>query len=715
MVSSKINPKVNYDENKNIDNEDIGYETSIYILDVKDMDIAVVLGKPKYRYSDKNLVYYPIYVVADNTIKSQIGVYESEMTKALNLLDADGDIDIDRLDEPLIYSFVTKKYLQKSNTNPKIYLDEDDRKSVTPKAEEEKMGELEIVEKESDEIKVIKEARAEVEAEEDDDDDADVMKLKVKASKVSAEKRDADKTLEKGVFEIDTKHKMPELLKEETEEDANKLKIGYKESSRNLWIEKFMKNDQYGIIDNEGRGDCFFAVIRDAFEHIGHNTTVQKLRALLATHVTVDIFEELRRLYMDFEAQIDNLTADLKSMKKTNDVYARRIKKITGKEEKETIVEEAKKLKAAYSEKAEELKDTKKLQENYIGYMKNIDTFEKYREYIKTSSYWADAWAISTLEALLNIKVIIFSEEAYKTKANDNVLNCGEISTIIQQKSHAKDFNPSYYIMTTYSGSHYRLVTYKNKHILTFQEIPYDVKILIVNKCLERNSGIYHLIPDFRNFKSQLGLDPDEGKPSGDEEEIYDGGIYTNTAIFLFYPKSMSSAKPGKGSGESIVAERQIEFTPLSKIPDWRRKLDDDWAESPFMVDGHRWASVQHYLQGAQFKKGFPDFYKSFSMDTPSDLSRDIDLAKYVGNISKTKYKDMRPNGVKVDIDYDLGRSIEERKVALLAKFSQNEDLKQMLLATKDAHLKQLIRRHPAHSDRPLMTLRMELANAEAN
>jgi hypothetical protein len=58
-----------------------------------------------------------------------------------------------------------------------------------------------------------------------------------------------------------------------------------------------MKNKGYAIKRNEGGGDCFFAVIRDAFQEIGWETTVQKLRAILAQEATYALFENYSAIY----------------------------------------------------------------------------------------------------------------------------------------------------------------------------------------------------------------------------------------------------------------------------------------------------------------------------------------------------------------------------------------------------------------------------------
>ena len=700
MVYSKLNPEINYPENKILHPEDIGYQTSMYIIDIHEIPSTIVLGKPKYTYSAKSVVYFPVYVVANDKIKSQIGIFETKLSDTLNIYDEEGDIDIDTFDDLLLYSFVTKKYIQKSNTQPDEYLKKSDAEFERERNEKEK--------------NLDKEKEKEEEAEKQlQEDELDVLQLKVSKMKLSEEKEKVDRILEDGVFTIDPHFKQPEMLEEETEEIADRLKREYKESARNEWIEKFMKNSHYGIQDNEGNGDCLFAVIRDAYEHIGYKTTVAKLRAILASHLTESVYDENRKLYLDFENNVLTVTKEIKEIKHTNTLYAQRMKKTTTtKEERDKIIEEAKQLEELYKKKNKELKEIKALQENYVGFMKDIDSIDKYRKYILTSQFWVDAWAISTLEHVLEMKLCILSEEAYKNKAYDNVLNCGEVHRDIQQK---KNFEPKFYIMTSYDGSHYKLITYKRKHIFTFRELPYDIKILCVNKCLERNAGVFYMIPDFRNFKTRIGLDADEGNPEvGEEDEDaldmdLDSDLYNKSAVFVFHSKALNSAKPGKGANEKIEDNRRNEFAVLTKMKDWRRKIDDSWTEAPFLIERHRWASVDHYLQASKFKKGYPDFFVQFSLDHPSDLSKDVELAKGVANLGNKKYSNMRPENIKMDVDYALGRDLEERETALYAKFAQNQDLKEILLATKDALLKQYLRRKPAAADMLLMKTRRRI------
>jgi hypothetical protein len=115
-------------------------------------------------------------------------------------------------------------------------------------------------------------------------------------------------------------------------------------------------------------------------------------------------------------------------------------------------------------------------------------------------------------------------------------------------------------------------------------------------------------------------------------------------------------------------------------------------------------------MQYAKYKKGFPDFAEMFSLDSGSEFSKDPAIARKAGMGEKIKNKILRPSHVKADPDFDLGRSEEERKRALRAKFSQNEDVKQILLATRRAQLTHYTSGEPAKTDIAMMRVRQELS-----
>jgi predicted NAD-dependent protein-ADP-ribosyltransferase YbiA (DUF1768 family) len=267
--------------------------------------------------------------------------------------------------------------------------------------------------------------------------------------------------------------------------------------------------------------------------------------------------------------------------------------------------------------------------------------------------------------------------------------------------------------MTSYSDDHYRLITYKNKGIFTFIELPYDVKMMVLNKCLEKNAGVYYLIQDFRNLKTKYGIEADEGAPVDYSDCDGAGDSYNPATIFVFYNKSAKTPKPGMGDGEQIPAGMKPSFLTLSKIDEWRKKLDDEWMGAPIYVDNHRWASAKHYLTGAKYKKGQPDVYLQYSLDSDSDLSKDMKIL--------TAYKPLlpgefgkKPVPVRVDADYELGRGETERETVLRAKFADNVDMRNLLILTYPALLAFKSKRgEPAIPDQLLMCLRKKLQTAD--
>ena len=686
MVKSEIEEVIIYQETKVIDNEDKGHSSSIYSIEIEGKEVEIAIGKEKYTYSDKNIISFPIYLILNNEIKERIGIYEIESNELITALDEDGDIDLNK-GNILFFSYITQKYLinLKEENNLNIEIEEIDNSGVIEKQKEENEEE-------------------ENEEEEEEDDVTKVSNIKNKLVEVKE-----DKELENGIFIENEKIKKKPLLKEEFEKDSKENKEKYEERPNMIWINKFLKNSNYGIIDNDGSGDCFFMSIRDAFELDGRSTTIKKLRAVLSKKATDELYMQYKSIYQSLIAEVNTKERNMKDLRKTGKLLKSEHEKTTIKVEGEKILKNAKENLSTYQQEELEKKEVEDLLEEFI-FMKNVDSYEKFREVLKTSEFWADTWAITTLEEVLKIKVIILSEESYYAGDLDSVMLCGQLN----DEKDLINSTPENYVMVSYTGSHYKLITYKDKGLLKFTEIPYDIKMLIINKCMEKNSGPYYLLKDFRELKMNLGLSSDEGKR--DDNEYIDYELFDNNTVFMYYNKSDPKPKAGKGSGESIKEGRETEFNKLNKdssLKDWRRKLDDSWKAS-FELDGKKWATVDHYYYGSQFKKGFPDFYNKFSLDSNSDLSLDVKKAKAAAS-TKGKYekKLLRPTEVKHDSDFfELGpeqRSKKERKDALNSKFSQNQDMKKVLLETKDAKLVKFIRSNPPEIDIELMEVRKAL------
>jgi len=697
MVKSKLEPEnINYSESKEIDDEDIDYSAPLYDYKLYDYNIEIGLGKQKYTYSKYGVVYFPIYLIINDDIDSKIGVYEVNEKDIIHMLDDEEDI---KFKKKGIIFFVSKDYIKN-----KLFEENALQTDLEKQKEEENKGE----DRELKENKKLEENNEENKELEEDD----VANLSIPLEKLSKTKEVSDETLKDGIFTENKTVTIPPLLEEETKEQSDELKKRYQQSSRNNWLENFRKNNNYKIIDNEGGGDCFFAVLRDAFHQIGKDTTVEKLRVLLSKEASEEVFTNSRMYYTSALAEVQENDKEMKQIKKTIDQIKRRIEKVKEKQDQLELLNNTKELLARHNR----LKTEKKLSNDMVqefSYMEGVDTIEKFRELIMTSKYWADTWAISTLEKLLNIKVIVLSKQSYDSGDLDSTMVCGQLND--KELEEKGEFQPDFYIMTSYTGNHYTLVSYKEKRIFKFVEIPYDIKIMIITKCLEKNAGPYYLIKDFKNLKRKLGLDENEGKPEKNDDDYLNSDLYDDETVLMFYNKSNTHPKAGKGSGEQT--NDLMKFNNLNSIKDWRRKLDDEW-QIPITIDTNRWNSVQHYFMGSQFKKGFPDYYLKYSIDSNSEISNDIKKATDEYNkVIKTKKSILKEGTIIPDPDFFMIRENPtnevERMKAITSKFTQNLELKQILIETKDAKLVKFHRGKDPEPDILLMKLRNSLKGVQ--
>jgi len=625
MIISNLDTTIQYPETNTLDVDDLEFEAQLYQTHVLDRPMVIALGRPKYNYIDQqdssknNVIYYPVYSIVRDKVYAQIGLYEIEMERQYEMLDQDGDMDVDKMNPLRLYSFVTPDYLN----------------TITP-------------------------------------------------------------NLDTSTVEDRPESFIPMSLQDEMEQSLKETKA-YKKTSAKNWIERFMHNNNYSIIENEGGGECLFASIRDGLNTIGTMVTVKEMRDILAKECTEEVFQNYLFLYRTIQSNLHSTIKEIKQYAKEYKEITRRIKATKDREVLLSLTKQAEGLKSSHTTAKQAYANEMEMSKEY-QFMMGVDSLDAFISKIKTCDFWGDTWAISTLERALNIKFILFSSDQYTSKDMDNVILCGQLNDPILQEAGV--FNPKHYILLEYSGSHYRVITYKNRGALSFKELSYDIKHKIMEKCMERLAGPFYIIPEFKEFMNTMK----KRLPSPDTSIM-------DNAVFQFYHKSADKPAPGKGVGEKIDNEASLDFVELKNIPHWRRKLDNTWI-SPFELDDHRWNSIEHYYQASKFKENNPHFYLKFALDANpnEDTSKDPFLAKEAGSkLGKHKGERLRPTELKIDPNFYSGRHTVILKKALSAKFNQNPELKQTLLATKSALLNQFVKASEPKPYEELMEIRKEL------
>lgn len=434
MVKSVLNPSITYAEDKGISADDLDKEGQLYEYDIESgITVHLAVGNYCYDYTaDKNIIYFPIYLVKDGEkIVSQIGVFEMMSVDLPNVLDAESDVDLNSLNDPLLYSFATPEFL--SN------------------------------------YAVVKEPKAKKKS---SDDDEYVIPLQ----------QDVDEQL------LD----VPLSVFEEDEEPEPMFSV----DESTTWIQKLMRSSKYGIVDNEGGGECLFACLRDAYSGVGRVLSVAKLREIVSLEATDELFMNYKTLYDSLNKEVADLTAtkdkikeDAKAMSETGKAEKDRIKK-------RAIVGEITKIKEYLKDVVDKLAIAKENAAEF-KFMKGISDLSTFKKKIKTCSFWGDVWAIHTLERILKIKTVILSSENYNKDDLENVLLCGQLEDNIQK------FEPEYYVILDHTGSHYRLITYSGKTIFKYDDLPRSIKHKIVDTCLVKNAGYYSIIPEFKKLKEE--------------------------------------------------------------------------------------------------------------------------------------------------------------------------------------------------------------------
>jgi predicted NAD-dependent protein-ADP-ribosyltransferase YbiA (DUF1768 family) len=649
MITSNIDSKVEYAITNNIDKSDINHEAFVYNAKIYNKHIKFVLGTPRFDFLSNNIMYFNIYLANNGSVISKIGIYETTNTDYASLLDANGDVDLNKMSEPIIFSFAKPLIMNnyelidkfETMSNASDFNSTDDGSNIS-----------------------------DVESISGDDDDED----------------DASKKSQKLVSASYDLMEVNSQTKEESDYEINK----YEEDPSHKWINKYLRSNKYEILDNEGGGDCFFAVLRDALKSVKIETSVKSIREKLASEVDEEILATYKEFFGLFYNNMKSIQTQLKEHKKKHYTLKKMITATADGPDKMKMISDVKSNFDNMSLISDQNKELEELTREF-EFMKDVETIEDLKKVIMEvgGKYWADNWAVVTLERLYKVKFIVLSQDHFLNGEKELVLQCSEADKKLQAQGI---FEPSYYIMTDYiKGVHYKLITYdKNikRGALTFNELPYRIKELVLEKCMERGAGLYVLIPDFKTFANTNGVQTSTISKTSSYDSLVNTKTpksqdYSDSIIIQIYSKSKHE-KVGEGSGESIKPELKtsknvLELNNKKKYPDWRRKIDNDYLVPNLVIDGNNWASVKHYMLGSRFKE-LVDLYSKFMKNGDVGTNSDDALKLYNSNIVKKSVKNVILN----DEEFKkIESSLLEK--ALYSKFTQNDEVREILLLTGDA------------------------------
>uniref|UniRef100_A0A6C0EE49 NADAR domain-containing protein n=1 Tax=viral metagenome TaxID=1070528 RepID=A0A6C0EE49_9ZZZZ len=741
MVLSKLNNQISYPELKKIHHDDNKMESELYNIFIHDLPVVIAIGKVKRDFESENILYFPIYLINKNNKAIQIGVYEIDANYHLEYLNDKVTLDLERNVGlmPILYKFATKSMIDKErliieSDDTEEELDEDGVDGADGADGEDDIEEGADHEKTNKEPEIYTNLEKEKES-------SDTKQKHISSNVITIpENRKDFFVLTKGI-------EIPPLLKEETKTTANDIIQKYHNKTSDNWIVKYMKNNYYDIVENEGGCDSFFSCVRDAFSQIAQQTSIQKLRKKFADCISEEVFLFYKDNYDRFYNTLNDTIKTAKDLNIEYDKIRQQYNNILDRNEKKLLTEKGKSVKAQHDKLIYEKKYVSLFMKEF-KFMKTVDNVEKFKKHLMSCEFWGNKWAIQwaivLMEYCLNVKFIFFSKEYFKENDYSNIIQLGMGNHYFQLKDaleKKRKFEPDYYIMLMMdqpkqqSGVDYKLVSYRKKHIFTFSELPYYVKKNIITKYNEKNAGLFSVIPEFHKFvKTIKNKGKGEGKNDGkgrektvtgtgvdndmsELEELSETslrGLYDDSIMFISYIHSNGKPFPGLGIGEKIRMDVLLEFVDLALIDNWRKKLSNEWIQ-PFTLDNHSWNSVEHYYQASKFKQNNPGFYLSFSLDTGSELSKNVEMAKSAGGKTgkwEVDGKDvvlLRAENVEIDPDFYKSRYNKELYDAQYAKFTQNKELKDLLMATKNAKLMHFVNNKPLEEYKNLMEIREKL------
>lgn len=643
-------------------------DSPLYQATLCHLPIQFVLGSHQADPEDKSFCFVPMYAYSRGKIRYAIGYYRLKQADFADACLDNGAIDIGKIGNPIFLNHIGKK---KHRFNLKFVSEFLDMKNP---AHSKKVRGVRITLKDHFETEECadtppdgeneKEEKDEKETQEEEETDLFHIHRPVKS----------EIPTEESLYEKRSAKMMP-LLPEETEEMMEKQQTAFRKDPPKdaSWVSHFMQDENYTLDETK---DILEAIVL-ALEDQGWTTTVERLRKAVAQLTTQTQFQEELELFRSLHFSLDRITEDKQLIQeRVNTVRKHLASSSLSEIDRDALEEEKKRIDASRQTMTNEEERVKDQINCWVPTMSTHETFESYRESIRQTRHPLHPSLLQLLEKLLQIRLFVFNETQHK-EAPDFVINM-----ISRPEPHPVRF----YILLAINTGKTHLIRYKSRSTLTFSELPYAIKARISTRCMEDPA---YSMPEFKKWKEDLGIvDPNP-------EPRYDitGPLRDESVRFIVAANAPIHIPVGFPylDIEQVPWPRMAEFIRLNQMPpDWRRRMSDEDTTAPFQLDNHKWDSVRHFMLAWPYKEKLTTYIK---WTAGQEYSKN------------TKSKAFR-QAVKESKAEANQATEQDRLRALEAKISQNEDVRRILIATRDSSLLSFQRGQPVEPDLMLMNLR---------
>jgi hypothetical protein len=393
--------------------------------------------------------------------------------------------------------------------------------------------------------------------------------------------------------------------------------------------------------------DCLSMVLHKHIR-LSKKESVAYLNGILADHISVSMFDTLKTMFTILDQRYQDNKLQLKEVKQSLLDNKKLIKNI---HEQDQVFQDKMEEIKTFTMQSQHIQANQKYIKSLLKdkeYLRKLEHVDAFKQFIKSGEYVYEPWTIEIFERLMNIKIILLSKDLPQW------LVCSRQSPFPHNMSL---FNPMFYVILEFVDNEYSVMQVNGVSLFTFQTIPLVIKDLVMNRCLEQTEGLYANIPLFVKYK-QFKLTKEQQQYS--KEPVLD--LEPDKDRLVISESLKKHGNPGTVPFERMDFEHLID-SQLVRDKQWREKLADNYMkpDGRFKLGDRDWASVNHYVTAQQLKEREPKKSDKLSLNTGSSLSKKV-------------------------IPYMLGDD-NDRYGAEFAKFSQNPQLKDMLLQTGDAEL----------------------------